>query len=1274
MAQCAAGELSDDELEVVEEHVDGCDTCRRLVRDVLRAGDEAADVAADTTPASRRPVTISHTSSRTQVMALAASRRGAEIRSAWLAAPPAQLGPYRILGRLGSGGMGVVYRAQHVDTGLEAAVKTVLVPYGSELAGLRSEIHSLARLRHPGIVRVLGEGVYRGLPWYAMELLKGRTLADFASELGRADDRAVAAGGRLADVTALARRLCAPLAFLHGRGIVHRDLKPSNVFIRDDGTPVVMDFGLVARFEGAVGREVIEVAGAVSGTAAYMSPEQATGQFVDARSDLYALGCILYELVVGRPPFWAASSTAIIAQHVGAAPVPPSERVAGVPPALDRLILRLLAKEPAARIGHADDVEVALAEIDGAALPAAAAARGYLYRPQLAGREGVLDALAARLAAARDGRGSFVLIGGESGLGKTYLAATVCREATLRGMRVITGECLPLATLAADVRGAPLHPLRRLFEALADLCRERGRAGTEALLGARGPILAAYEPALGQLPGQSELPPPRPVPAEAERARLLAALTGTLAALADDRPLLLVVDDLQWADELSLSFLTSLDGRYLGARPLVVLGTYRSEEVGESLRALVESRAAHGVRLAHLDEATVARVVGDMLAIPDPPAAFIGVLARRSGGNPFFVAELLRTAVAERLLFRERGTWRVSAGELPAATQVMYEALPLPTSLRDLIGRRLGMLSERSRRLVEVAAVVGREVAGALLAEVGGAAADEVLDALEELLARQVLDEAAPGHFRFVHDKLREIAYAGIAPERRRALHRGAARALEAAGDPAQMSSELAHHFTEAGDVRKAIHYLEAAGAQAARSFANQETINFLTRALALDAGSPEPVPALRRAAWERAVGSAYLGLGRALDGDGHLLRAAALLGWGVPGSRLGLVAGAAGAALRQLGHRVRRPRHERLAPGRRAALLEAARTYDVLMPVSYFANGQLARILFAGLMNLNLAERLGPSPELARAYATAHVSAGLIPWPRLAAAYWRRAEEVLDEVGDPDVQSWAYVLGGSHACGAAAFATALGLSERAEALARQMGYPRRIEEAVGVRGNALMLSGRFEAARDTSLQVLESGLRGDPQTQVWGLDGSAQACLRLGEHRRALELAEQAVALLGHDLGRPERIFAHGVLALAALRSGDAGRARAEAESSARAIAAGTPIAFYCIPTYSFVAEVFLELWAAGDASLAAAARRSCRDVVRSARVFPVHGPSAGLLWGRYLARAGDGGGARRAWRRGLEAARRLGMSYEERLISAELEAAGAGDARRGASAERPW
>jgi eukaryotic-like serine/threonine-protein kinase len=188
-----------------------------------------------------------------------------------------KFGPYRVLKRIGAGGMGVVFCAEHEKTGRQVAIKTARVPYGCTVVGLRCEIHALTRIRHPGVVQILDEGLEDGVPWYAMELLADVTLADYRKSLwadyveeaptlrvlttdpqGEAPSPVpsitplcgVAAAGRLPQVLRLMRRICAPLAFLHQSGIVHRDLKPGNVFIRADGTPVLVDFGLVASVRG----------------------------------------------------------------------------------------------------------------------------------------------------------------------------------------------------------------------------------------------------------------------------------------------------------------------------------------------------------------------------------------------------------------------------------------------------------------------------------------------------------------------------------------------------------------------------------------------------------------------------------------------------------------------------------------------------------------------------------------------------------------------------------------------------------------------------------------------------------------------------------------------------------------------------------------------------------------------------------------------------------------------------------------------------------------
>jgi tetratricopeptide (TPR) repeat protein len=771
---------------------------------------------------------------------------------------PHTIGPYRIVEPLGRGGMGVVYRAEHLQSAKPVALKTVLVPHEGMLQGIRREIHALARISHPGIVRIVEEGVEEGRPWYAMELLEGETLRQYIGSSGHTT---------LQRVLTIVRRLCAPLSFLHGEGVVHRDLKPENVLVRRDGMPVLVDFGLASQFTAKLSREVLELrAGSAAGTVAYMAPEQARGELVDARADLYALGCMLYELLAGRPPFVGTMAIQVLYQHFNTAPRPPSELAPGVPPELDALILSLLAKRPQDRLGHADDVAAALDRLgaeDGLA-SASPKPRAYLYRPGFTGREEPFLMLTERLSGVeQNGTGSLVLIGGESGVGKTRLAMELIRAATPRRNRVLSGECLPPAAGVQGQGGAPLQPLRSALQQIADRCREKGLEETERLLGKRGKLLALYEPSLAGLPGQDAYPEPAELPAEAALLRLYTYLADTFAALAGGAagwsPVLLILDDLHWADDVTLGLLGFLlrTGR-LEAMALLIVGTYRTEEVealGRApLKTVLEAPSAWRLALGRLDQKAVGSIVADMLALAEPPETFVRYLTRQSEGNPFFVAEVLRTAVAEAVLYRDAvGRWRVAA-EAEAVTEAVYEALPLPHSLRELVGLRLDGLSAPTRRLAEAAAVLGREVHEAMLAEVSGMEDSEILDATREILARQVLEELEGGRLRFVHDKIREVTYECIAASQRQALHLTAARAMERRpeAERGEMLAAMGHHWEQAGERSKARDcYL--AGARAAKARYTQDEAERLYRAYLrlVDTPTPESVVARYELAWD---------------------------------------------------------------------------------------------------------------------------------------------------------------------------------------------------------------------------------------------------------------------------------------------------------------------------------------------------------------------------------------------------------------------------------------
>jgi eukaryotic-like serine/threonine-protein kinase len=312
---------------------------------------------------------------------------------------PNAIDGYRIIDRLAEGGMGRLFRALDLADGRTVALKLVRVGTAAEVAGLLREAGALKRLRHPGVVRLLADGIWWGMPWMALELLDGRTLLDELEDwwsgkpsgarpaeqlTTRArsagapaappgvpplrpegsppvDERRLAAAGRLGQVAALVGELAETLDYVHRAGFIHRDVKPANIFLRrcpSPGRVILLDFGLACPPNAP--RPADGNPSQCVGTMQYAAPEQIRGEPVDARADIYSLGCVLYELVTGQRPFEGDTAHEVGQKHLYWPVRRPSDLVWGLRRRLEDLIMEMLAKHPGNRPGSAREVAARL--------------------------------------------------------------------------------------------------------------------------------------------------------------------------------------------------------------------------------------------------------------------------------------------------------------------------------------------------------------------------------------------------------------------------------------------------------------------------------------------------------------------------------------------------------------------------------------------------------------------------------------------------------------------------------------------------------------------------------------------------------------------------------------------------------------------------------------------------------------------------------------------------------------------------------------------------
>ena len=724
---------------------------------------------------------------------------------------------YRILEPLHIGSETLVYRAQR-ERDERPVVLKILDRHLVTPASVRRYQHEfslLTSLRSSGVLKALSLETTQGAPTLVLEDFGGESLAK----------RYRARRLSLSEILTVATRVVSILGEVHNHDIIHCDLNPSNILLNSDtGDVKLADFGWSVRFDDTPAPTQQASRG---GTLAYIAPEQ-TGRLsrsLDHRADFYSLGVTLYELCAGHLPFESDDALELVHSHLAREPVPLHERAPDIPAALSDIVTKLMAKMPEDRYQSAHgcwhDLSECIRQLDETgvikrfALGREDLPERFQLPARIYGREREHELIRATSAQVATGAKKLLLIGGSPGIGKSTLIRAL---GALAGSdsHYLEGKCgqyhrnIPYSALA-QAFGALLHTLAAETEARI----EQWRRALSQSLGASAGVLVEVIPELEFLLGPQP-PAPRLGPAEAEN-RFHHLFRRFVEVLCRDRPLLVFLDDLQWADHASLRLIKLMLTDAEVSR-LLLIGAYRDDEIDalHPLTTTIEQLRSEGadiesISLRPLAVEHVRDLIADTLRRPASDCAELAALVMtKTDGNPFFVRQFLLALYQDQLLTFDRSqrrwSWKLSA----------IRALGYTDNVVELMVGRMRKLPDPTQQALQLAACAGSSLdlaTLAILCEDNPAALHHKLDpavAMGLIRARGAStaganDDSAPsGSYVFSHDRVQQAAYELIPAGERDAVHLGIARRLSRALTAPERERhlfELAEHFAAGAEL-----------------------------------------------------------------------------------------------------------------------------------------------------------------------------------------------------------------------------------------------------------------------------------------------------------------------------------------------------------------------------------------------------------------------------------------------------------------------------------------
>ena len=749
-------------------------------------------------------------------------------------------GRYQLWQCLGTGGMGVVYRAFDKRHDQEVALKTLIQAQPATIYQLKQEFRALAGIAHPNLVE-LYELFSEQEDWFfTMELIDGVTFQEYVSGSppeAPQDRRDTVPVGPPTEHTPIGgvpvvssdyhvnldrlrnglKQLAEGVFALHVAGKLHRDIKPSNVLVTHQGRVVLLDMGISSELRQDSFLQSTEQR--PMGTPVYMAPEQATQAVQSEASDWYAVGVLLFEALTGQLPF-DGEPLHVMFRKTTTDPPQPSDLCDDLPKDLNDLCRRLLAQNPEDR--PAGEEVLSLLGVSPrpptGALPRATPSEDAVF----VGREAELAQLLSAFEETRKGRWAAVYVAGRSGVGKTalirqFLSRLVDREDVV----VLAGRCF-------EQESVPYKALDGMVDALSRFLRQMPRDELDELLPADVYALVRLFPVLARVKAVAEAPwrAGSDSPKELRR-RAFDAFRELISRLAAKHHLVIYVDDLQWGDIDSVPLMLELT-RPPDSPPVLVLGCYRSEEAEASpfLQAMLAAHAEKGalgagveLTLDVLSEREAGELAAALTANSDE-GLNTERIARESGGNPFFVGEFVRYV-------------RAITAEATNADPVTQPDLSEVT-LRQVLSARLDALPDDARLLLEMIALAARPLEEHVALLAAGISTDQKTP-LSLLRSGNLIRPSVTGHRRLVetyHDKIREGAVESIPAGTLASRHRALADAL--ATDPDADAESIAVHLRGAGETKRASLYVRRAASRASDALAFDRAAQLYELAISL--------------------------------------------------------------------------------------------------------------------------------------------------------------------------------------------------------------------------------------------------------------------------------------------------------------------------------------------------------------------------------------------------------------------------------------------------------